>query len=329
MVARRRVVLELGVGALTPLAAFAQQPRKVWRIGVLQLVSKEFYVSAGNQKLLLQGMLEHGYALGRDFILEERFADGEVGRLPALLAELVRIGVDLILTSGTQANRAAQQGTTTIPVVTMAEADPVGNGFAVSLARPGKNITGFSSLLAETIIKSFELLVSAVPKLSRIAVLRNPSNAGSKAQLASIQAAALKIGINVLSVDVVGPEEIERAIATMQRERMQAFVALPDGILFQQMEQIARLALKHRLPSSFFRNEYPEAGGLMSYGQNILGNWRLGAKFIDKIFKGAKPGDLPFEQPVTFEFVINMKTAQALGIKIPQTILLQATKVIE
>ena len=187
MVTRRRVVIGLGVGALTPLASFAQQPRKVWRIGVLQLASKKFYVDIGSQKMFLQGMREHGYALDKDFIVEERFADGEVGRLPALAAELVRVGVDLILTSATQANRAAQQGTTTIPIVTVAEADPVGNGFAVSLARPGKNMTGLSTLLAETIVKNFEFLVLTVPKLSRIAVLRNPSNAGAKAQLASIR----------------------------------------------------------------------------------------------------------------------------------------------
>ena len=329
MVTRRRVVLGLGVGALTPLASFAQQPRKVWRIGVLQLASKNSYVNTGRQEMFLQGMREQGYAMGTDFIVEERFADGEVGRLPALTAELVRIGVDLILTSGTQANRAAQQGTTTIPIVTLAEADPVGNGFAVSLARPGKNITGFSTLFAETIVKNFEFLVLAVPKLSRIAVLRNPSNAGSEAQLARVQTAALKVGINVLAVDAGGPEEIERAIATMQRERMQAFIALPDSILSQQQEQIARLALKHRLPSSYIQQEYPEAGGLMSYGQDTRGSWRLGAKFIDRIFKGAKPGDLSFKQPTTFDLVINMKTAQALGIKFPQTILLQVTRVIE
>lgn len=274
-------------------------------------------------------MREHGYALDRDFIVEERFADGEVGRLPALAAELVRIPVDLVLTSGTQANRAAQQATTAIPIVTVVEADPVGNGFAVSLARPGKNITGLSTLFADTIIKNLEFLVSVVPGLSRIAVLRNTSNTGSKAQLATIQAAALKAGIKVLEMDATNPEEIEHAIAAMPRERMQAFIVLPDTIYSSQLEQIARLALKHRLPSSYLVNRYSEVGGLMSYGQDITGNWRLGAKFIDKIFRGAKASDLPFEQPPTFELVINMKTAQALGMKIPQTMLLRATKVFE
>ena len=329
MVARRRVILGLGAGALAPLASFAQQPRKVWRIGLLLIGSKEFFVGNAFQKQFLQGMREHGYALDRDFIVEERFAAGEVGRLPNLAAELVRLQVDLILTSGTQANRAAQQASATIPIVTVVETDPVGNGFAVSLARPGKNITGLSTLFGDTIIKNLEFLVLAVPGLSRVAVLRNPSNTGSKAQLATIQAAALKVGINVLAVDAANPEEIEHAIAAMPRERMQAFLALPDTIYSSQLEQIARLALKHRLPSSYVQNRYPEAGGLMSYGQDTTGNWRLGAKFIDKIFKGAKPGDLPFEQPATFELVINLKTAHALGIKIPQTMLLRATKVIE
>ena len=329
MVTRRRVVLGLGVGALAPRASLAQQPRKVWRIGLLLIGSKEYFVNNGFQKLFLQGMREHGYALDRDFIIEERFADGEVGRLPALAAELVRIPVDLILTSGTQANRAAQQATTAIPIVTVVEADPVGNGFAESLARPGKNITGLSTLFGDTIIKNLEFLVSAVPGLSRIAVLRNTSNPGSKAQLATIQAGALKVGIKVLEMDATNPEEIEHAIAAMPHERMQAFIALPDTIFSSQLEQIARLALKHRLPSSYLVNRYPEVGGLMSYGQDIKGNWRLGAKFIDKIFKGTKASDLPFEQPATFELVINMKTAQALGMKIPQTMLLRATKVIE
>lgn len=329
MIARRRVLLGLGAGALAPLATFAQQRRKAWRIGLLQIGSKKYFINGDYQKAFLEGMRERGYALDTDFVVHERFADGEIGRLPALAAELVRIPVDLILTSGTQANRAAQQATTTIPIVTVVEADPVGNGFAVSLARPGKNITGLSTLFGDTIIKNLEFLASAVPRLSRIAVLINPSNQGSNAQLATIRSAALKAGINVLALDAANAEEIELAIAAMQREQAQALLVLPDTIYSSQMELIARLTLKHRLPSSYVQNRYPEVGGLMSYGQDTVGNWRLGAKFIDSIFKGAKPGELPFEQPAKFDLVINMKTAQELGIKIPQTILLQATKVIE
>jgi len=329
MVGRRWVVLWLGAGMLAPLATFAQQQLKVWRIGLLQLSSKKYFVDGGFQKAFLEGMRERGYTLHTDFVVEERFGDGEAGRLPALARELVRIPVDLILTSGTQANRAAQQATTTIPVVTVAEADPVGNGLAVSLARPGKNITGLSTLFGDTIIKNMEFLTSIVPRLSRLAVLTNPSNEGSKAQLDTIRAAALKARINVLALDATNVEEIALAIETMQREKAQALLVLPDSIFSSQMAVIARLALKHRLPSSYVQNRYPELGGLISYGRDNVDNWRLGAAFIERIFKGARPGDLPFEQPATFQLVLNMKTAQTLGVKIPRAILLQATNVIE
>jgi putative ABC transport system substrate-binding protein len=173
------------------------------------------------------------------------------------------------------------------------------------------------------------LLVTVVPKLSRIAVLINPSNQGSKPQLGAVQSAALKGNISVLALDAANTGEIEVAMAAMQRERVQALLVLPDAIYSSQVELIARLALAHRLPSSYVQNRYPEVGGLLSYGQDYAGNWRLGAKFIDRIFKGANPGDIPFEQPTTFELVLNMKTARTLGLKIPQEILLQATKVIE
>ena len=329
MTTRRQVVVTLGAGVLAMDAGFAQQPRKVWRIGLLQLGLKSYHVSAGFQNAFLQGMREHGLVLERDFIVEERFAEGELARLPVLAAELVRMRVDLILTGSTQANRAAQQATSTIPIVIVVEADPVGNGFAVSLARPGKNMTGLSTLHGETIVKNLESLVLTVPRLSRIGLLKNPSNPGAKGQLATLQAAAQKVGVTVLAFDASDSAEIEVAIATMQRERVQAFVGLPDTIFSGQSELIARLALKHRLPSSYVQATYPEKGGLMSYGQDLTDNWRRSAKFIDKIFKGAKPSDLPFEQPTVFEFVVNLNTAKALGLKIPQSILIQATKVIE
>ena len=328
MVARRQFVA-LGAAMLAAPAAFAQQPHKVWRIGLLYIANKEFFVSFGAQGIFLQGMHDHGYAPGKDFVFEERFADGDVARLPVLAAELVRSGVDLILTSGTQANRAAQQATATIPIVTITEADPVGNGFALSLARPGKNMTGISTLFAETIVKNVEYLSQMVPRLSRIGVMQNASNGSAKAQIASVRAAAAKIGIQVLVVDASSSDDIERGVETMQRERVQAFLALPDSVLSAQNEQIGRLALKHRLPSSYSTSRYPEVGGLFSYGQDTRKLWRQGAKFVDRIFKGAKPADLPFEQPVTFELVINMKTAQTLGIKVPQSLLLQATRLIE
>jgi len=329
MISRRWVVLALGAATVAPLATFAQQRRAMWRIGVLQLGSKEYFTQSGNQKAFVDGMRGRGYTLGTDFLVEERFADDDVARLPALAAELVAIPVDLILTSGTQANRAAQQATATIPIVTVAEADPVGNGLALSLARPGKNITGLSTLYGDTIIKNLELLASTSSRPLRLAVLTNPSNAGHKGQLAVIRSAALKAGIHVLAVDAANTEEIALAIETMQREKAQALLVLPDSIYSSQMDLIARLTLKHRMPSSYVQSRYAEVGGLMSYGRDNVDYWRLGAAFIDRIFKGARPGDLPFEQPATFQLVLNMKTARALGVKIPQATLLQATKVIE
>ena len=330
MVKRRDFVIALGAGALAPFASFAQQRGKVWRVGMLSLQSKKFYVDSGYEKLFLQGMREQGYAEGRDFVIEERFAEGEVGRLAGLVADLVRTKVDVIVSTGTQTTIEAQKGTSTIPIVTVAEADPIGNGFALSLARPGKNITGLSNAISDTYLKNLEFLKVIVPRLSSIAVLRNPSNAAMhKRLLGAIEPAARKVGIKVLAVDAGNPEEIERAIAAMSRKRVQALAVLPDSIFTQQVGQIAQLTLKHRLPSAYTRHEFPEAGGLLSYGNDITVNYRLGAKFIDKIFKGAKPGELPFEQPTIFELAVNMKTAKALGLKIPNLILVQATKVIE
>ena len=327
---RRKLVVVLGAGVLkVPYGAMAQQPRRLWRIGLLYLPSKKFFIDSGTQQSQLLGMREHGYEPGRDFVFEERFANGDSARLPALATELVRANVDLILTSGTQANRATLESTTTIPIVTAAEADPVGNGFAVSLARPGKNMTGLASLLTETIVKNFELLTAVLPPQARVAVLKNPSNPGGNVQLANIQAAAQKLGVRIVPIDAGNPEEIERAIASMQRDRVQAFMTLPDSFFSQQAQQIAQLALKHRLPSSFYRAEYAEGGGLMSHGQDFVATWRLAAKFIDQIFKGAKAGDLPFEQPTTFETVINLKTARELGITVPMALRIQATSLIE
>ena len=326
---RREFVLAIGAAALTSVAALAQQPGKPRRIGMLLLASQKFHAGTGNDKLFLQGMREMGYVPGRDFVMEERFADGEVARLPALVADLVRVGVDVIVTSGTQMTRAAQQGTQAIPIVVLLEADPVGNGFAVSLARPGKNLTGFSTQFAETVAKNLELLIQTLPRLARVALLSNPTNPAHKAQVATITAAAGKTGVKLITLAAGTLDDVTQAIAAMVQEKAQAFVMLPDSFFTLHFGHIAQLAQKNHLPSAYSRRQYPEAGGFMSYGQDITENWRLGAKFIDRLFKGAKPGDLPFEQPTTFEFVINMKTAQALGIKVPQLVLLQTTKVIE
>ena len=329
MIARRRVVIAPAGGALAVQTSHAQKPRRLWRIGLLELASKPYQIDGGYLSAFVAGMRELGYEPDKDFVFEERFANGDSGRLPALAAELVRAGVELLITSGTQANRAALQSSTTIPIVTTAEADPVGNGFAVSLSHPGKNITGLATLLAETIVKNFELLCVMVPKRARIGLLNNPRNPGHKAQLANLQAAANKLGVTIAPVDATSVDEIERAVATMPRDGIQAFMTLPDRFFSQQVQQIAQLSLKHRLISSFYRPEYPDAGGLMSHGQDLLGNWRRAAMFADRIFKGAKAGDLPFEQPTIFELVVNLKTARELGISVPQSVQVQATRLIE
>ena len=338
---RRKLVTTLGVGALAqsiapllalaPRAALAQAPRKVWRIGLLSLAPRQIYADNGSLGRLAQGLGEYGYTEGRDYVLEGRYADYDVTRLPALAAELVRAGVDVIISPGTQLSLAAQKATATIPIVVLLDADPVANGIAVSLARPGKNLTGFSTQFSETAVKNIELMKAMLPKLARAAVLSVPSNSIlHQRMLGNLVPAAQKIGIQLTPFAVASPAAIEPVFADMQRERMQALLVILPDILFRiYAAKIAQLALKQRLPAAHYTIEFTEAGGLMSYGGKSIDNWRLGAKFIDKIFKGAKPGEIPFEQPTLFDVVVNLKTAKALGLKVPETILIQATKVIE
>jgi len=274
-------------------------------------------------------MRDLGYVEGKHFVIEARYADGKTERLPDLAAELVRSKVDVIVATGTPLYQALQKATKTIPIVITTSPDPVRDGFAASLARPGGNFTGLSSNNAEAIPKHVELLMTAVPRLSRIAVLRNPDNVGSFPQLKSIQAAAQKTGLQVLPVDARTPDGIERGFSTMAKERAEAVIIPGDTFFLQQVRQIAELALKHRLPSTYVTREYAEAGGFMSYGQNITENFRRAATYVDKILKGAKPGELPIEQPTIFELVINRKTARAIGLTIPQELLLRADRVIE
>ena len=337
MLTRRDLLMSAGASALTqplvlhPRAAFAQTPRKVWRIGLLSLVARQFYADAGSLKLFAQGMQEHGYTEGRDYVIEARFADGDAARLPALAAELVRANIDLIVSPGTQVTLAARKATATIPIVVLLDADPVANGFAVTLARPGKNLTGFSTQFSETAVKNLELMTRLVPKLTRVAVLHNPSNAVlHQRMLIGLTLQAKQIDVQLLPFEAGSADGIELAFKAMARERVEALlVILPDNIYRTRAVHIAQLALKQRLPSTHYTLEYPEAGGLMSYGAKNIENWRLGTKFIDKIFKGAKVGEIPFEQPIHFDLTVNLKTAKALGLKVPQSILIQATKVIE
>ena len=283
----------------------------------------------GRYDAFIRGMHELGYIEGKNLTIEARFADSETSRLPDLASELVRLNVDAIIATGTPTFRALQKATTTIPVVITASADPVGEGFAKSLARPGGNFTGLSTSNADVFPKQIELLMTVVPKLTRIAVLGNPTNDAHAGRLKNIQNIAQKVGIKVMPVDARTIDEVERGIAAMAHEHAGAFIFLPDTFFVQQMQQIARLALKHRLPSIFATRQYAEAGGLMTYGQNITDNFYRAATYLDKIFKGAKPGELPIEQPTKYELVLNAGTAKAIGLKIPNTILMRTDQVID
>jgi putative ABC transport system substrate-binding protein len=327
---RRKLLVAFGLGALAAaLPSIAQQQGKIWRIGFLAPRSRPTSSDPDVYGAFPQGMRELGYVEGKNFVVEWRFADGKFERLPGLAAELVRMKVDVIVAAGTVATEVAQRATTTIPIVIAASVDPVGSGFVKSLARPGGNITGLSLATSDFSPKHLELLMTAVPKLSRVAVLVSPDNSAHPGVLKSVQAASQKLGVQVLPVNARTPEDIERGFAMMKRERAEAVIVAADAFFFLQRRQIAELALRHRLASMASNREYAAAGGLMSYGQNIADFYRRAATFVDKILKGAKPGELPIEQPTIFELVINLKTAKALGLAIPQELLLRADKVIE
>jgi putative ABC transport system substrate-binding protein len=327
---RRQVLIALGLGMLAgPRVILGQQPGRVWRVGFLalrhvDLVDTDYYYGP-----FRQGMRELGYVEGRNLAIEWRSAEGKAERLPALAAELVQLKVDVIVTAGTPAASAAQKATSTLPIVMATTVDPVGSGFVKSLSHPATNMTGLSNLTLDIGPKTLEIMVSMVPKLSLVAVLVNPANPAHAAILKSTQNSAQKLNVKVLPVEARTAQEIERAFSVMARERAGAVIVAIDAFFIQQGRQIADLAAKHRLPSMSGSREYVEAGGLMSYGQNLADNYRRAATYVDKILKGAKPGDLPVEQPTTFELFINRRTAKAIGLAIPQELLLRADRVIE
>ena len=326
---RRRIVLALGAGALAaPLASFAQQkPAKVARIGFLGTASASAYAS--RVEVLRAGLRDLGYVEGRNIAIEYRWAEGKYERLPGLAAELVQLKVDVIVAAATPAVQAARQATTTIPIVMVATVDPVGAGLVASLSRPGGNITGLSNISVDLSSKWVELLRVALPKLSRVAVLVNPGHPNHPAFLKNIQATAKTTGVNVSPLQASTASQIEAALGAMTRERAGALIVLPDSLFLTQARRIAELAAKNRLPTMFGTGDSVEAGGLMSYGQNLAEHFRRAATYVDKILKGTKPGDLPVEQPTILELVINLKTAKAIGLTIPQDLLFRADKVIE
>ena len=274
-------------------------------------------------------MRELGYVEGKNLVIEWRFADGIAERLPELAAELVRLKMDVIVSGSSQAIGALQKATSTIPIVMATSGDPIGSGFVKSLARPGGNITGLSNLFGDISPKQLELLLAIAPKLSRVAVLVNPVNSSYAPILKNAQSAARRVNVRILPLEARTEAEIVNAFSLMAREKAGAVIVMVDALFIQQRSVIAQLAMKHRLPSISGTREFAEAGGLVSYGPNLAEQFRRAAGYVDKIFKGAKPADLPVEQSATFEMLINGRTAKALGLAIPQAVLLRTDRVIE
>ena len=328
MNSRRKLLVTVGAGAfafLAPPGSFGQQQGKVWRVGLLSPSSAA--ATSQYSGAFLQGMRELGYVEGRNLVVEWRFADGKLERLPGLAAELVRLNVDAIVVQSSSAITAAQKATTIIPIVMTSAGDPVRSGFVKSLARPGGNITGLSIMSDDTGAKLFELLRSVLPTLSRVAMLTPSASYGAISQ--SVQAVAQKAGVKTLVVEASTPQEIETAFSLMAREKADAVIVGSPTVFGPQHRQIAELALKHRMPSMFQDRVTVDEGGLISFGQEITHFYKRAATYVDKILKGAKPGELPVEQPVLFNLVVNLKTAKALGLTIPRTILTRADEVIE
>jgi len=307
-----------------PLAAQAQRPGKIPRIGLL-------YTSAAADSLgeaFVQGLRDLGYMEGKNIVLEYRFAAGQFERLPALAAELVQLPVDVLIAPGACA-LAAKHATATIPIVFPVFADPVGEGLVTSLAQPGGNVTGLSMMSTDLVAKRLELLTAVVPGLRRLAVLWNAGRPAFMRQIQELQAASAKQGIPLAVLEVRSPQEFDRAFRTMGEQDVGAAIMLDDGMFYDARTRLATLAAQHQIPAMYGHRAYVEAGGLLSYGPNFPELFRRAATYVDKILKGAKPGDLPVEQPTTFELVINLKTAQALSLTIPPLLLFQADEVLK
>jgi putative tryptophan/tyrosine transport system substrate-binding protein len=330
LVKRRTLLYAVAAGLAAPIKVFSQQQGNVRRIGFLAVRSRSTPSNPEpHYDAFTKAMRELGYVEGKNLVIEWRFADGKYERLTELAGELVRLNVEVIVTHSTPATDALKRATGTIPIVNAAFGDPVARGFAVSLARPGGNITGLSLMNVDLAPKRFELLKLMNPALSRAAVLTNSGSAGHAGILKSAKAAAQKLGVAVLPVDARTPEEIERGFVAIKRERADAVIVLSDAFFIGQRRQIVDLAARNRLPSLFAYREDVEAGGLMSYGTNNVDLYRRAAIYVDKILKGAKPGDLPIEQPTKIHLAINLKTAKALGLVVPKELVLQADEVFE
>ncbi|MFM9969537.1 MAG: ABC transporter substrate-binding protein [Burkholderiales bacterium] len=329
---RRDSIIRLfALGAAgNPLSSLAQTQTRVWRIGRLNHTRRPESPESHWTGAFPIGMRELGYIEGKNLITEEHYSDGDPERLLAQMAGLMRLKLDLIVTGSTPATRAAQKATGTIPIVFCVDTDPVVNQFVASLAHPGGNITGLSIMGVDFSTKHLEMLRSMAPKVSRVAVLMNPSEGPVITSiLNSIQAAGKKIGVTILPYYAQVSQEIDGAFAQMVRQRAEGLIVVRGPFLNNQSRLIAELAAKHRLPAIAGLSEYVTSGGLISYGPNLTDMFRRAATYVDKIFKGAKPADLPVEQPTTFELFINRKAAKTLGLTIPPSLLISVDKIIE
>jgi putative ABC transport system substrate-binding protein len=307
--------------------AEAQQAKRVPRIGYVDAGSP---ASTGHRaQAFVQGLKALGYVEGQNVTIEYRWAEGKLERLPAFVEELVGFRVDVIVSSATPAIRIAKEKTGTIPIVMAGVTDPVGSGFAASLARPGGNITGLTHMAPDLTGKRLELLKEVVPRLSRVALLWNPAQPGQPAAFKEAQVAAAGLKVRLLSLEARSREEIEKVLGGMAKDRPQAFFELPDPLTFFNRELIAGFTIKNKLPAMFSFSEYVDAGGLMSYGTSFPELFRRAAIYVDKILKGTLPADLPVEQPMKFDFVINLKTAKQIGLTVPPNVLVRADRVIK
>lgn len=328
MITRRRLLITLALGTL-PVAppCWAQPPGKVWRIGVLE--TQSMAMNAVNLDAFHRGLRELGYVEGKNLLIEYRSADGRPERFVELANEVVRSKVDVIVTRGTPATQAAKNATGIIPIVATAISDPVRTGLVKSLARPGGNVTGLEPFASELGPKRVELLRETIPGITRIGVLGDMTNAAVPPFWKEIESTARSLGIEAQLLDVRKPEDLGPAFEFAIRQRAGALVVAIDALVHVNRTAIVALAAKHRLPAIYAGKDFVDAGGLMSYGVNYPQLYYRTATYVDKIFKGAKPGDLPIEQPTKLELVINLRTAKALGVTIPPTLRLRADEVIE
>ena len=319
------LIAVLAVGSLAPSAAETQAAAKVYRLGWLGISDTPLYTAA-----FTRGLQERGYRQGENIVIERRYFEGKVDQLPALAAELLRLKPDVIVTAGNVPTQALMRETSTIPIIMATSSDPVGTGLVASLARPGGNITGMTQDVGlEVLLKTMQLLKEALPKSSHVAVLFDPRNSPNVMALPMLQKAAPGLALTLYPFEIRNPADMRYAFAAMTQKPINALLVLPNAVTITHRQLQIDLAAEHRMPAMYWWRELTSLGGLMSYGVDFAEQWRRAAGYVDRVLQGAKPSELPIEQPTKFELVINLKTAKALGVAMPQSILVQADEMIE